>query len=129
MVLEDKTLNNIVNFTSSYLLNSVLKTEELLNDFSLYCFNKDRKTIMMCVGMTMVAGKNDPISYEINATREFLASKLSNFLKDKNIEHDISTELSILLDNEVETITQIIQKYTISRKRASKIFELYKSLL
>jgi hypothetical protein len=129
MVLEDKTLNNIVNFTSSYLLNSVLKTEELLNDFSLYCFNKDRKTIMMCVGMTMVAGKNDPISYEINATREFLASKLFDFLKDKNIEHDISTELSILLDNEVETITQIIQKYTISRKRASKIFELYKSLL
>ena len=129
MVLEDKTLNNIVNFTSSYLLNSVLKTEELLNDFSLYCFNKDRKTIMMCVGMTMVAGKNDPISYEIIATREFLASKLSDFLKDKNIEHDISTELSILLDNEVETITQIIQKYTISRKRASKIFELYKSLL
>ena len=129
MVLEDKTLNNIVNFTSSYLLNSVLKTEELLNDFSLYCFNKDRKTIMMCVGMTMVAGKNDPISCEINATREFLASKLSDFLKDKNIEHDISTELSILLDNEVETITQIIQKYTISRKCASKIFELYKSLL
>ena len=33
MVLEDKTLNNIVNFTSSYLLNSVLRGEELLNEF------------------------------------------------------------------------------------------------
>ena len=129
MVLEDKTLNNIVNFTSSYLLNSVLRGEELLNEFSLYCFNKDRKTIMMYVGMTMVAGKNEPISNELTASRKFLANKLLNFLKEKNIEHNMLTELNILLDDEIKSIIQIINKYKISRVRASKIFELYKSLL
>lgn len=129
MVLEDKTLNNIVNFTSSYLLNTVLRDEELLNEFSLYCFNKDRKTIMMYVGMTMVAGKNEPISNELTASRKFLANKLLNFLKEKNIEHNIHVELNVLLDDDVKSITQIVSKYEISRARASKIFELYKSLL
>lgn len=129
MVLEDKTLNNIVNFTSSYLLNSVLRGEELLNEFSLYCFNKDRKTIMMYVGMTMVAGKNEPISNELTASRKFLANKLLNFLKEKNIEHNLHVELNVLLDDDVKSITQIVSKYKISRARASKIFELYKSLL
>lgn len=129
MVLEDKTLNNIVNFTSSYLLNSVLRDEELLNEFSLYCYNKDRKTIMMYVGMTMIAGKNEPISHELTASRKFLANKLLNFLKEKNIEHNTHIELNVLLDDDVKSITQIIGKYKISRARANKIFELYKSLL
>ena len=84
---------------------------------------------MMYVGMTMVAGKNEPISNELTASRKFLANKLLNFLKEKNIEHNMLTELNILLDDEIKAIIQIINKYKIGRARASKIFELYKSLL
>ena len=60
MILNDKTLNNVVNFMSSYLVFQILNNEELQNEFSLFIFNKDRKEIMKDIGQTMIAGKNEP---------------------------------------------------------------------
>lgn len=129
MVLENKTFNNLVNFVSSYLLNTTLQSEELINEFALFSFNMDKQTIMMLVGATMIAGKNDPISNEIIITRKDLSNKLREFLDYKKLDHNIDIDLDILLDDDVKSISQIQRKYSIGFVRASKIYNLYKSLM
>jgi hypothetical protein len=129
MIFEDKTLNNIVNFSSSYLLNSTLKSEELVNEFSVFAYKMSRNELMMNIGETLAVVKGTPISNELIVTRLFLANKFEEFLNLKQIEHNVALEISILKNDEIKSISQIQREYTIGFNRACKIFDLYKSLM
>lgn len=128
MILNDKTLNNVVNFMSSYLVFQILNNEELQNEFSLFIFNKDRKEVMQDIGQTMIAGKNEAIDENFIFTRQYLVSKLIEFINLKNIKHEFNQELEILLDESVTSISYIQSKYFISFNRASKIYSLHRNL-
>ena len=128
MIFDDKTLNNIVNFCSSYLVFQILTNEELQNEFYIFIFHEDRKEVMQDIDQTMMAGKNSHIDTEFIYTRKYLASKLKEFVEKKHIDNHFSNEIEILQADTIESLKQIQKIYKLSLNRAQKIYYLYKSL-
>ena len=129
MIFTDQTLNNIVNFSFSYLVMNTLKSEELVNEFSIFAFNQDRKEVMSNVAQTICAPKGVETSKELIVARNFLVDKFVEFLNYKEIQHNIKEEISVLKEEKKPSISYVVRTYSISYKRAQKIVELYNSLI
>ena len=130
MIFNDITLNNIVNFNSSYLLIESLKNEELIDEFSLFAFKKSRKELMLDIGATMVAPKDAIADESINFPRKVMVETFENFLDFKGInKNNILVELEILKSENVKSSAELQRKYKINQKRASKIFKLFNCLM
>jgi hypothetical protein len=108
---------------------NTLKSEELVNEFSIFAFNQDRKEVMSNVAQTICAPKGVETSKELIVTRNFLVDKFVEFINFKEIQHNIAEEISVLKEENKPSISYVVKTYSISYKRAQKIVELYNSLI